>query len=99
MVQECPRTCSLCARASSLEQPHLAQDRHGVRVDVLVVSPVLEGNDVNPLPRDASARGLGDDVAPTQRLLVRRSRGPLQDGQVLAYVEPPGLKGDVGPRL
>ena len=88
------------ATASSLEQPDLAQDRHGVRVDVLALDlPVLERDDVDPLPLDASARGLGDDVAPAQRLLVRRPRGPLLDDQVLVYVEPPGLKGDVGPRL
>src|SRR5829696_1613936 len=83
-----------------LEQAHLAKDRHRIGVYVLALDlPVLKGNDVTPLPLDASARGLGDDVAPGQRLLVRRPRRPFLDYQVLADVEPPGFEGDVGPRL
>src|SRR5512145_3024874 len=67
-------------RSGSVQKADLAQDRDGVRVDVLALhEAVLEGDHVEAIPGDRLAAGRGDDVAAAHLLRVGGRRRPLLD--------------------
>src|SRR5258708_10931308 len=60
------------AAGDPLDQAHLAEDRHGVGVDVLALDhAVLEGDHIHAVPLDALAGRLSHDLAAAERLDVR----------------------------
>src|SRR5258706_15625596 len=99
-----PTTRARCSPSSGrcsykgLEQPHLAQDRDRVRVDVLALDEaVLERDHVHPVPRDAVAGRLGHEVAAGHAVHGGRSGRPLLRDEPLPDVEATGRERDVGP--
>src|SRR5436190_8532258 len=83
---------------ASVQQPDLAQDGDGVRVDVLALDEaVLEGDDVQALPFDALAPGRRNELAAAHLPGVRGARGPFLHDEVLADVKAAGGEGNVGP--
>src|SRR5262249_1759823 len=88
------------ASRCSFEQPDLAEDRDGGRVDVLSVAvTVLEGDHVDAAPLDSLAGRLGDQVSTAHRVRVRGGRRPLLSYDAIADIKAPCLEANVGPGL
>src|SRR5262245_36166638 len=89
------RTCRHTLMPGLGDQLELAEDRNGIGVHVLPLhQPVLERDDVHPVPGELAAGGLGRDLAPLHPVRVRGGGRPLLHDEAVAHVAAPRRERD-----